>query len=68
MSKKKKWILKYSNIPSAIRQVPHGGDLPISVSPKSCNTNDLIEEEEKASGLVPLTSNDPDVAQPISTK
>lgn len=30
MSRKKKWILKYSNLPSASRKIPHGNDPLVS--------------------------------------
>lgn len=35
ISKKKKWTIEYPNIPSAIRPVPHGDDLPVPKVPES---------------------------------
>lgn len=35
ISRKKKWAVEYANIPSALRPVPHGEDLPIPDPPES---------------------------------
>ena len=46
MNRKKKQIIEYPNIPSAIRTVPHGEDLPVPEPPKECNLNSEVEEED----------------------
>jgi len=42
----KKQRIGYSNIPSAIRPVPHGEDLPVPEPPKEYNLNLEREEED----------------------
>ena len=44
MNKKKKQRIDYPNIPSAIRPVPHGEDLPVPEPPKEYNLNSEMEE------------------------
>ena len=46
MNRKKKHRIDYPNIPSAIRPVPHGEDLPVPEPPKECNLNSEMEEED----------------------
>jgi len=46
MKRKKKERIDYSNIPSAIRPVPHGEDLPMPEPPKEYNLNSEMEEED----------------------
>jgi len=46
MNKKKKQRIDYPNIPSAIRPVPHGEDLPVLEPPKGYNLNSEMEEED----------------------
>jgi len=44
---RKKHRMDYPNIPSAIRSVPHGEDLPVPEPPKEYNLNSEMEEEER---------------------
>lgn len=67
ISKKKKWTLEYPNIPSAIRPVPHGDDLPVPKVPESFSAAST-DEEEDIGGPEPSTSSDPDFEQTTSTK
>ena len=67
MSKKKVWTVKYPNIPSAIRPVPHGNGLPVPKVPESFSA-DSTQEEEEVCGPEPSTSHDPDFVQFTSTK
>jgi len=46
MNRKKKQKIGYPNIPSAIRSVPHGEDLPVPEPPKEYNLNSEMEEED----------------------
>jgi len=46
MNRKKKQSIDYPNIPSAIRPVPHGVDLPMLEPPKEYNLNSEMEEED----------------------
>ena len=46
MNRKKKQRIDYPNIPSAIRTVPHGKDLPVPEPPKEYNLNSEVEEED----------------------
>ena len=46
MNRKKKQRIYYPNIPSAIRPVPHGEDLPVPEPPKEYNLNSEMEEED----------------------
>jgi hypothetical protein len=43
---KRKQNIDYPNIPSAIRPVPHGEDLPLPEPPKEYNLNSEMEEED----------------------
>jgi len=46
MNRKKKQRIDYPNIPSAIRPVPRGEDLPLPEPPKEYNLNSEMEEED----------------------
>jgi hypothetical protein len=46
MNRKKKRKIDYPNIPSAIRPVPHGEDLPVPEPPKDFILNSEMEEED----------------------
>ena len=46
MNGKNKHRFGYPNIPSAIRTVPHGEDLPVPEPPKEYNLNSEMEEED----------------------
>jgi len=46
MNRKKKQRIDYTNIPSTIRPVPHGEDLPVQELPKEYNLNSEMEEED----------------------
>ena len=46
MNRKKNQGIDTLNIPSAIRPVPHGEDLPMPESPKEYNLNSEMEEED----------------------
>lgn len=46
ITRKKKWIVAYPNIPSALRPVPHGEGLPVPEPPKEFSI-DSDEEEGK---------------------
>jgi len=46
MNRKKKQRIDYPNIPSAIRTVRHGKDLPVPEPPKEYNLNSEMEEED----------------------
>jgi hypothetical protein len=46
MNRKKKQRTNYPNISSAIRNVPHGEDLPMPEPPKEQNLNSDIEEKD----------------------
>lgn len=59
LNKKKKLSVHYPNIPSAIRPVPHGEELPIPKAPKSF-VIESSEEEPEACSPPPSTSHDPD--------
>jgi len=43
---RKKQRIDYSNIPSAIRTVPHGEDLPVPEPPKEYSLNSEMEEKD----------------------
>jgi hypothetical protein len=43
---RKKQRLDYPNIPSTIRFVPHGEDLPVPEPPKEYSLNSEMEEED----------------------
>jgi len=46
MNRKKKQPIDYPNIPSAIRPVPHGEDLPLPEPLKEYHLNSEMEEED----------------------
>jgi hypothetical protein len=46
MNRKKQQRIDYPNIPSAIRSVPHGEDLPMPEPSKDYNLNSEMEEED----------------------
>ena len=46
MNRKKKQRIDYSNIPSAIRPLPHGEDLPVPEPPIEYHLNSEMEEED----------------------
>jgi len=47
MNRKKEQRIDYPNIPSAIRTVPHGEDLPVPEPPKEYNLNSELEDEDR---------------------
>ena len=67
MNRKKKQRIDYPNIPSAIRPVPHGEDLPVPESPKEYNLNSVMEEEDtEKTGRHEEVPRDPDFQGPAS--
>jgi hypothetical protein len=46
MKRKRKQSIDYPNMPSAIRPVPQGEDLPMPEPPKEYNLNSEMEEED----------------------
>ena len=62
MSRKKKWTVEYPNIPSALRPVPHGEELPIPVPPESytLDSDDDHDDDQDSVDPDPSTSADPD--------
>jgi len=67
MNIKKKQRTGYSNIPSAIRPVPHGEDLPMLEPPKEYNLNSEMEEEDtEKTGPHEEEPTDPDFQGPAS--
>ena len=62
MSRKKKWTVEYSNIPSALRPVPDGEELPIPVPPESytLDSDDDHDDDQDSAGPEPSKSVDPD--------
>ena len=62
MSRKKKWTVEYSNIPSALRPVPDGEELPIPVPPESytLDSDDDHDDDQDSVDPDPSTSADPD--------
>jgi len=51
ITKKRKWIIVYPNIPSALRLVPHGERISVPESPKEFIIDSDDEEEgESTSG------------------
>ena len=67
MNGKKKQRNDYLNIPSAIRTVPHGKDLPLPEPPKEKNLNSEIEEEDmEKTGPHKEEPTDPDFQGPAS--
>ncbi len=68
LSKKKKQSVQYPNMPSAIRPVPHGEELPVPDAPESFllesdEEDDEDEEENEDYRTGPSMSNDPDFDQ-----
>jgi len=47
MKRKKKQRTDYPNIPSAIRPVPHGEDLPVPEPPKEYNLNSEMKRKTR---------------------
>jgi len=45
-NRRKQQRIDYPNIPSAIRSVPHGEDLPVPDPPKEYNLNSEMEAED----------------------
>ena len=67
MNRKKKQRIDYPNIPSAIRPVPHGEDLPVPKPPKEHNLNSEMEEEDtEKTGPQEEEPTDPDFQGPAS--
>ena len=67
MNRKKQQRIAYPNIPSAIRPVPHGEDLPVPKSPKEYNLNSEMEEEDMEKiGPHEEEDTDPDIQGPAS--
>jgi len=67
MNRNKKQRIDYPNIPSAIRPVPHGEDLPVPEPPKEYNLNSKIEEEDtEKRGPHEEEHTDPDFQSPAS--
>ena len=66
MNRKKKQRIDYPNIPSAIRPVPHGEDMPMPEPPKECNLNLKMEEEDMEKRGPHEKHTDPDLQGPAS--
>jgi len=67
MNMKKQQRIDYPNIPSAIRAVPHGEDLPVPEPPKEYNLNSEMEEEDtEKTGPHEEERTDPDFQGPAS--
>ena len=67
MNRKKKQRIDYPSIPSAIRPVPHGEDLPVPEPPKEYNLNSEMEEEDtEKTGSHEEEPTDPDFQGPAS--
>jgi len=66
MNRKKKKRIDYPNIPSAIRPVPHGEDLPVPEPPKDYTLNSEMEEEDKEKTGPHEEPTDPDFQGPAS--
>ena len=67
MERKKKQIIDYPNIPSAIRPVPIGVDLPVSEPPKEYALNSWMEKEDtENTGHHEEEPTDPDFQGPSS--
>jgi hypothetical protein len=56
--KKKKWILRYPNIPSAMRLVPHGEGCPVPEPPEIVTLESEKEEDDEIC----------DISEPSSSK
>ena len=61
-SRKKKWTVEYRNIPSALRPIAHGEELPIPVPPESytLDSDDDHDDDQDSVDPDPSTSADPD--------
>ena len=70
ISKKKRLALINSNIPSAMRPVPHGVRLPVSISIESYTESDDIGSDSRAISVSKQsTSNYPDfLSKEVSTQ
>jgi hypothetical protein len=67
MNRKRKQNTDYPNIPSAIRPVPRGEDLPVPDPPKENNLNSEMEEEDtEKTGHHEEEPTDPDFQGPAS--
>jgi hypothetical protein len=67
MNRKKKQRIDYPNIPSAMKTVPHGEDLPVPEPPKEYNLNSEMEEEDtEKTGPHKQEPTDPDLQDPAS--
>ena len=67
MNRKKKQRIDYPNIPSAIRSVPRGEDLPVPESPTDYTLNSEMEEEDtEKTGPHEEEPADPDFQGPAS--
>jgi hypothetical protein len=65
-SKKKKWTLRYPNIPSAVRPVPHGEGLPFPEPPETVTLEwDKEEDDEICDFSDPSTSKDHEFAHNV---
>lgn len=66
ISRKKRLSMKYPNIPSAIRPVPHGDDLPVPNPPEEYSLDSDEDEDSTEATSYPYpaasTSQDPDFA------
>ena len=60
MSRKKKWTVKYPNIPSALHPVPHGEELSIPVPPESYTLDSDHDDGQDSAGPEPSKSANPD--------
>jgi hypothetical protein len=65
-SKKKKWTLRYPNIPSAMRPVSHGEGLPVPEPPEIVTLESEREEDDEICDISePSASNDHEFAQNV---
>ena len=69
ISRKKKWTVEYSKIPSALHLVPHGEEVPIPVPPESytLDSDDDHDHDQDSAGPEPSTSADPGFELPLSS-
>jgi hypothetical protein len=67
VNRKKKQRIDYPNIPSAIRPLPHGEDIPVPEPPKYYILNSEMEEEDtEKTGPHKEEPTDPDFEDPAS--
>jgi len=66
MNRKKKQRIGYPNIPSAIKPVPHGRDLPVPEPSKEYNLNSEMEDEDMEKTGPHEEPTDPDSQGPAS--